>query len=49
MEKYGTFEIWENTETGELFKKRIDNDEDIEKVASVSWKRREDLELEKAS
>jgi len=44
MEKYGTYEIWENTETGEILRKKINNSEDMEKIASGLWKRREDLE-----
>lgn len=44
MEKYGTYEIWEDTETAEIVKKRINEVEVMEKEAAEKWKRRFDLE-----
>jgi len=45
MEKYGTFEIWENKTTGEVVKKQL-NAELIKLAENVEWVRREDLEEE---
>ena len=47
MVKYGTYELWENTETGEIYRKKIDDssEEELNKLASGLWKRREDLEI----
>ena len=44
MEKYGTFEIWENTETNEIYHKKINDEIGMEKIADGLWKRRLDLE-----
>ncbi len=43
MEKYGTYEIWENKTTGEIIHKKIN--EELEKTGENDrWVRRVDLE-----
>jgi hypothetical protein len=45
VEKYGTYQIWENLETGEIKRIPYGNEESLEKVAhKINWIRRMDLE-----
>jgi hypothetical protein len=37
MEKYGTYRIFKNKITGEIKTLLIDEEENLEKVASVEW------------